>query len=123
MNLDRTEPRPIQKQRRPTDRSGPWMTIGPDRTDAHINLGRDMRCRSVFGPSLHLDRTDRSKQLRWTEPIGPGDTDGPDRTNSIGSIRLGLKSVGPGRYRSGPDRGCPYLPLPAFCSLSTTSLQ
>src|SRR5881396_2270720 len=44
MNLDRTEPRPIQKQRRPTDRSGPWMTIGPDRTDAHINLGRDMRC-------------------------------------------------------------------------------
>src|SRR5213595_1013743 len=40
----RTEPRPIQKQRRPTDRSGPWMTIGPDRTDAHINLGRDMRC-------------------------------------------------------------------------------
>src|SRR5436309_1428517 len=32
-----------------------------------------------------------------------------DRTNSIGSIRLGLKSVGPGRYRSGPDRGCPYL--------------
>src|SRR5437762_8899715 len=44
MNLDRTEPRPIQKQRRPTDRSSPWMTIGPDRTDAHINLGRDMRC-------------------------------------------------------------------------------
>ena len=44
MNLDRTEPRPIQKQRRPTDRSGPWMTIGPDRTDAHINLGRDLRC-------------------------------------------------------------------------------
>src|SRR5205814_236319 len=45
----------------------------------------------------------------WTGPIGPEDTDGPDRTNSIGSIRLGLKSVGPGRYRSGPDRGCPYL--------------
>jgi len=44
MNLDRTEPRPIQKQRRPTDRSSPWMTIGPDWTDAHINLGRDMRC-------------------------------------------------------------------------------
>src|SRR5436190_320207 len=61
MNLDRTEPRPIQKQRRPTNRSGPWMTNGLD----------------------------------WT--------------NSIGSIRLGLESVGPGRYRSGPDRGCPYL--------------
>ena len=71
-----------------------------------LHIGPD---RSVFGSSLHLDRTDRSKQLRWTEPIGPGDTDGPDRTNSIGSIRLGLKSVGPGRYRSGPDRGCPYL--------------
>src|SRR5438034_11746785 len=54
-----------------------------------LHIGPD---RSVFGPSLHLDRTDRSKQLRWTEPIGPGDTDGPDRTNSIGSIRLGLKS-------------------------------
>src|SRR5947208_16295176 len=72
--------------------------------------------RSVFGSSLHLDRTDRSKQLRWTEPIGPGDTDGPDRTNSIGSIRLGLKSVGPGRYRSGPDRGCPYLATLSNCS-------
>src|SRR5204862_4827210 len=71
-----------------------------------LHIGPD---RSVFGLSLHLDRTDQSKQLRWTEPIGPGDTDGPDRTNSIGSIRLGLKSVGPGRYRSGPDRGCPYL--------------
>src|SRR5436190_22040014 len=71
-----------------------------------LHIGPD---RSVFGPNLHLDRTDRSKQLRWTEPIGPGDTDGPDRTNSIGSIRLGLKSVGPGRYRSSPDRGCPYL--------------
>src|SRR5436190_21945410 len=71
-----------------------------------LHIGPD---RSVFGPNLHLDRTDRSKQLRWTEPIGPGDTDGPDRTNSIGLIRLGLKSVGPGRYRSGPDRGCPYL--------------
>ena len=71
-----------------------------------LHIGPD---RSVFGSSLHLDRTDRSKQLRWTEPIGPGDTDGPDRTNSIGLIRLGLKSVGPGRYRSGPDRGCPYL--------------
>src|SRR5947207_1215830 len=71
-----------------------------------LHIGPD---RSVFGSSLHLDRTDRSKQLRWTEPIGPGDTDGPDRTNSIGSIRLGHKSVGPGRYRSGPDRGCPYL--------------
>ena len=44
MNLDRTEPRLIQKQRRLTDRSSPWMTIGPDWTDAHINLGRDMRC-------------------------------------------------------------------------------
>src|SRR5881394_1837565 len=71
-----------------------------------LHIGPD---RSVFGSSLHLDRTDWSKQLRWTEPISPGDTDGPDRTNSIGSIRLGLKSVGPGRYRSGPDRGCPYL--------------
>src|SRR5438046_7638588 len=71
-----------------------------------LHIGPD---RSVFGSSLYLDRTDWSKQLRWTEPIGPGDTDGPDRTNSIGSIRLGLKSVGLGRYRSGPDRGCPYL--------------
>src|SRR5437763_4663575 len=50
----------------------------------------------------------------WTGPIGPGDTDGPDRTNSVGSIRLGLKSVGPGRYRSGPDRGCPYLIITVF---------
>src|SRR5437762_1149069 len=73
-----------------------------------LHIGPD---RSVFGSSLHLDRTDRSKQLRWTEPIGPGDTDGPDRTDSIGSIRLGLKSVGPSRYRPGPDRGCPYLML------------
>ena len=71
-----------------------------------LHIGPD---RSVFGSSLHLDRTDRSKQLRWTEPIGPGDTDGPDRTDSIGSIRLGLKSVGLGRSRSGPDRGCPSL--------------
>ena len=71
------------------------LYIGPDR--------------SVFGLSLHLDRTDRSKQLRWTEPIGPGDTDGPDWTNSSGSIRLDLKSVGLGWSRSGPDRGCPSL--------------
>src|SRR5947199_10672747 len=83
-----------------------------------LNIGPD---RSVFGSSLHLDRTDRSKQLRWTEPIGPGDTDGPDRTNSIGSIRLGLKSVGPGRYRSGPDRGCPYLVPHLFLLRQVTS--
>src|SRR5437763_9550388 len=56
----------------------------------------------------------------WTGPIGPGDTDGPDRTNSIGLIRLGLKSVGPGRYRSGPDRGCPYL-LPNISILQSIS--
>src|SRR5207248_10716232 len=90
-----------------------------------LHIGPD---RSVFGSSLHLDRTDRSKQLRWTEPIGPGDTDGPDWTNSIGSIRLGLKSVGPGRYRSGPDRGYPYLisnrlTMIRFCPNSHVSLD
>src|SRR5213083_485561 len=37
-------PNRTETERRPTDRSSPWMTIGPDRTDAHINLGRDMRC-------------------------------------------------------------------------------
>jgi hypothetical protein len=71
------------------------LYIGPDR--------------SVFGLSLRLDRTDRSKQLRWTEPIGSGDPEGPNRTISIGSVRLGLKSVGLSRSQSGPDRGCPYL--------------
>ena len=61
----------------------------------------------------------------WTGPIGPGDTDGPDRTNSIGSIRLGLKSVGPGRYRSGPDRGCPYLDetVNSLCDSSMATFQ
>ena len=71
-----------------------------------LYIGSD---RSVFALRLHLDRTDRSKQLRWTEPIGTGDTDGPDRTSGIGSVRLGLKSVGLGRSRSSPDRGCPSL--------------
>ena len=45
----------------------------------------------------------------WTGPIGLGNTDGPSRTDHIGSIRLGPKSVGLGRYRSGPDRGCASL--------------
>jgi len=56
-----------------------------------------------------LDRTDRSQRSRWTGPIGPGNTPGPSRTDKIGSTRLGPKSVGLGRSRSGPDRGCPYL--------------
>src|SRR5205814_4162515 len=63
MNLDRTEPRPIQKQRRPTDRSGPWMTIGPDRTDAHINLGRDMR----YSLRLSLKRHKQSSVMLHTQ--------------------------------------------------------
>src|SRR5438046_6844895 len=63
--------------------------------------------------NVDLDRTDRSQRSRWTGPIGPGNKDGPSRTDRIGSTRLGPKSVGLGRSRSGPDRGCPYLALRA----------
>src|SRR5436190_4988489 len=59
--------------------------------------------------NLDLDRTNRSQRSRWTGPIGPGNTPGPSRTDKIGSTRLGPKSIGLGRSRSGPDRGCPYL--------------
>src|SRR5204863_7465043 len=59
----------------------------------------------------------------WTGPIGPRDQDGPDqsvleipldRVEPILSVRLDSVqnrsvSVGLGRSRSGPDRGCPYL--------------
>src|SRR5438046_10111857 len=39
----------------------------------------------------------------WIGPIGLGNRDGPSGTDHI------AKSVGLGRYRSGPDRGCASL--------------
>jgi hypothetical protein len=44
-------------------------------------------------------------------PIGLRDIDGLSRTDSIGSTRLGPKSVRLGRSRSGPDRGCASLAI------------
>src|SRR5438477_7165208 len=73
--------------------------------------------------NLDLDRTNRSQRSRWTGPIGPGNTPGPSRTDKIGSTRLGPKSVGLGRSRSGPDRGCPYLPCRQLQYYKTTSTK
>src|SRR5437667_6101400 len=64
--------------------------------------------------NVDLDRTDRSQRSRWTGPIGPGNKDGPSRTDSIGSTRLGPKSVGLGRSRSVSVRSRPRLSIPVL---------